>query len=501
MARPQPKQNFLQTALLMVVVFLGFNLLTNRSNQNQNQPQVFEGKPLNTRDDYLAALRKAEAEGNEATALRLQQQYAGLVQDDLKAKKITQDQADALDLEAVALVADADLKGGIFKDDTMKIRMAYQTLEGQERKMKDKPAWSTPIAVANKAFPSGEVSPKELTLKASEILRARNKTDLIWGFIPGGYQLIDFLVHLTGAQPAFSYAFAAFLLALAVRAIVYPLSQKQYMFSRQMSKLTPRIVEIKSKFPDDPAEQQRRTMEIYREYGINPFAGCLPAFIQMPLFFTVYQCMIHYQFEFAKGYFLWINPATSAATHGFFAPDLGHQDVILILLYGITMTISTLLTPVTDPTQVRQQRMMGVGMAILFTAFMFMGVAPVVSGFVLYWTFTNILATAQALRAYRLPLPDLVPVNAPGGGVFPGKPKGRWMQMLEEAQKVAEDRRASLDSSNPHTNGSATKPKTDSSPTKNGKPTASDGKKPGSPKKPNAEPPGDPKKYRPKKRT
>jgi YidC/Oxa1 family membrane protein insertase len=163
----------------------------------------------------------------------------------------------------------------------------------------------------------------------------------------------------------------------------------------------------------------------------------------MPLFYTIYLCMLHYQFEFQKGTFLWINPAMSKATNGFVAPNLGQQDTILVLIYGITMMITTLLTPVSDPTQARQQRLMGVGITLVFTMFMFTGAVPVVSGFVLYWIFTNILATTQSLILYRRPLPPLQKVNTSAGGVYPkggkggpfGGKFGKLMEQMQEAQQ------------------------------------------------------------------
>jgi YidC/Oxa1 family membrane protein insertase len=148
----------------------------------------------------------------------------------------------------------------------------------------------------------------------------------------------------------------------------------------------------------------------------------LPAFIQFPLFITVYQFMLNYQFSFERGTFLWVNPATSAATHGFFAPNLGQRDVVMIILYGITMVTSTLLMPASDPTQAKQQKLMGVGMGLLFTVFMFTGTFPAPAAFVLYWVFTNLLATSQSLWVYRMPMPPLQKVNTKTGGVFPMPP-------------------------------------------------------------------------------
>jgi YidC/Oxa1 family membrane protein insertase len=132
--------------------------------------------------------------------------------------------------------------------------------------------------------------------------------------------------------------------------------------------------------------------------------------------------MLNYQFSFERGTFLWVNPGTSAASHGFFAANLGQRDVVMIVLYGITMIASTLLMPASDPTQAKQQKLMGVGMGLLFTVFMFTGAFPAPAAFVLYWVFTNLLATSQSLWVYRMPMPPLQKVNTKTGGVFPMMP-------------------------------------------------------------------------------
>lgn len=444
-APPPGKPNFLSTALLMVAVFL---LVQMWFNPQKNQPTGQDKKPLTNSGAVLAELKRidsldaktvGEANGYNDEANRLLPSYKNFLDEDLKAKKIDEAQVDDAKTQASILAAHIQLKNGIASRDTNKLRMAYNTLEPFERTHSDKAAWkSTPVEVTDKGQ-KVQVTGHAFLGQLVDAISERNKSDYIWGFIPGGYQFVDFLVGLTGHNPYYSYAFATLLLAFVVRAVVFPLSQKQLMMSRQMSQLTPRLAEIKEKFKDEPTEMNRRSMELYSRYGINPFAGCLPALVQMPLFLTVYQCILHYQFEFTRGYFLWINPSASQNTHGFFAPNLGQQDYLLIVIYAITMVISTLLTPVTDPTQAKQQRMIGLAAAVIFPVMMLFRFFPVVSGFVLYWTFTNLFSMAQSLRAYRLPMPALVEVNAPGGGVFPGKPKGKWAQIMEDMQKAAED--------------------------------------------------------------
>ncbi len=447
MSKPAPstKQNFLQTALLFLTIFLGMRLLM----PNNTQPP-----DLRTVDQLHAQLLQQDLTLKDQSIIATRTAYERKLDED---KSLSKADRDAKKVEAAVIVADVQLKAGIRWNDTSRIRAAYGTILPILKNDSTRPIWDQTIQVADAThdprFGWNSWTPHSLYDHVIDTLSAKNKTDLIWGFIPGGYQLMDFLVKATGAIPSFSYAFAAFLLAFLVRAAVFPLAQKQLMAARQVSQLAPLMADIKAQFKDNPTEQQRRTMELYQEYGINPFQGCAPAFIQMPLFFTVYQCMLLYQFQFTKGTFLWVNPATSRASGGFFASNLGQLDAVLIVIYGVTMITTTLLTPVTDFSQKKQQRLIGLGFAVFATVSMFTGVFPVAGGFVLYWIFTNILATAQLLRAYRMPLPPLVKVNTKAGGVHAQAPQGKWMSFMTQMQKAAESEQQRRETAGSATNG------------------------------------------------
>ncbi len=387
-----------------------------------------------TPKDIFAKIQKDNVETKDLSAASDFRTYENLLGQQVKDKKITEAEAQSKKFEGAVLVANTQLRAGLMRNETGRIRQAYSTLWQFQKHFLDTPDWKdkTYTSAPDSRFPEVQqtISGQGLFDKVSETLIARNKKEIIWGFIPGGYHFIDTLVAITGRVPGFSYWFGAFLLALVVRLIVFPFSQKTIMHSRQMSQLSPLITKIREEYKEDPQQMNAKVMELYREYGLNPAAGCAPAFVQMPLFLSVYQCMLLYQFEFQKGTFLWINPELSKATHGFTAPNLGTQDAILIVLYGISMIISQMLTPVSDPSQKKQMRLMGIGISVMFTVFMFTGAFPVVSGFVLYWTFTNIFATVQSLRAYRLPLAPLQKVNTKDGGVFPQDPSQLfpWMK-------------------------------------------------------------------------
>ncbi len=415
--------------------------------------QMFFNKPKDERPvgDLLKVMREQNAKLLDQSIVTTRSAYENKINDDEKAKRLTKDGADAARLEAAVLVADTQLKAGLARNETSRLRAAYNTLWPFEKKKAEHPGWPVQtVAVADTTndprFGWKAWNGQALFDRTGDLLSARNRHELVWGFLPGGYAFIDALVAATGRVPSFSYAFAALLLAFVVRLLVFPFSQKQLMFSRQMNQLSPLVKQVADEYKDDPQQKQAKTMELYKEYGLNPAAGCAPALVQIPLTFTVYQCMLLYQFEFQKGTFLWMNPASNRASHGFFAANLGQMDTILIVLYGISMIVTTMLTPINDPSQARQQRMLGIGAALIFTFFMFTGMFPVVAGFVLYWTFTNVFSTLQSLRAYRLPLAPLVKVNAKGGGVFP-----------LDALRAAAQRPNGASPNGPPSNGSAPK--------------------------------------------
>ncbi|NBU76956.1 MAG: protein translocase component YidC [Planctomycetes bacterium] len=437
MAKPSSKSNFLQTFLLMATIFLGLQLLLPK------QPDPASLKSLN---QYRTDLAEANAKLNDISAVAIKSSVERAVDKEVSEKKLTQVEGDKIKLEANVLLADTQLKAGIARKDTGRIRNAYHTLQPIDARLKGKPEYANKFAVADVSsdarFGWSGWSAQGIHDKTIAEISERSKHDLIWGLIPGGYAAIDGLVHMTGAQPGFSYWFAALILAVIVRAIVFPVAQKQMMFGRQMMQLQPLAAEIKKQYegkPEKQAEMQKSLMALYAEYGVNPAAGCLPALVQIPLFLTVYQFMLLYQFDFSKGTFAWVNPNTSQMfPHGFVAPNLGTLDPALIIIYGVMMIVSTLLTPQSDPMQAKQQRLMGVGISIFFTVSMFFGFFPVPGAFVLYWIFLLILSTLQALRAYRLPVAPLQKVNTSAGGVHPTTFSGKWQKKMQDMMEAAE---------------------------------------------------------------
>lgn len=415
MANPQaPKFDFLRIFLIATLVFIGFQLFMQRPPEDARTSQEIKAKMLEQNRDLMdvsiqqnqrALERKVDAEAQKGT--------------------ITREEADRKKIQAAVIAAATQFEAGRLRDNWGKVDRSYQTLAAYFERWQQSPLWREPVTVTRADSSAWSVSAATLYGDIVADLSQRNKKHLVWGFVPG-YDLIDALVRVTGSQPGLSYWVAALLLAVVVRGLVWPLAMKQYKWGRQMSQLAPLTKEIQEKYKNkqgqitDPQKMNAEVMALYKEYGINPMAGCGPILIQMPFFLLVYQCMLHYKFEFTKGTFLWIHPGAQPIFGLPLAPNLGERDYILITLYGISMIATTLMQPNTnpDPSSAKQYRIMGLAIAVIFSIAMYF-YPGLPSAFVLYWTFTNILATVQGLLAHRQPLPELTKVQTVTGGVLP----------------------------------------------------------------------------------
>lgn len=101
---------------------------------------------------------------------------------------------------------------------------------------------------------------------------------------------IYLVFHNLGLPGAFGLAIALF--TLLVRLLVWPAMHSQLKSARVMADLKPKLDELKKKHTDKQALAAAQ-MALYKEHGVNPAGGCLPALIQMPLFWGLYQAILH----------------------------------------------------------------------------------------------------------------------------------------------------------------------------------------------------------------
>jgi YidC/Oxa1 family membrane protein insertase len=362
----QPQRSSLITTLLVAsVVFLGIQLICNPA--GQQKPPVSLAVAQKDYEDAVKA--------DDSTRI-------------IDTGRIYAAQLDEKDKNAAAEV---------------RLKIAQETREQVEKNEDFNLAVASYNELHNlyKADPDGPIGQRALAEleRTAEVGKKTASTSI-------GYRFVDMVVGWFGGanKPGFSFWFASLLLAVIVRVIVWPLYTKQIIGIKRMQLLQPMVKELQAKYQGP--ELQQRMMKLYARYGINPMAGCLPLLITMPVFLWVFMAMGSYRFNFMEGTFLWINPASAAANPGLFAPNLGQMDVILVILYGISMVVQALLT-ISDPSTAKQAKIIGISTGLIFTV-LFLTILPYPSAFLIYWITSNILTTLQSYIVSRMPIPPLV---------------------------------------------------------------------------------------------
>ena len=107
------------------------------------------------------------------------------------------------------------------------------------------------------------------------------------GVVPFSLLIVPMLTILHFWYLIFNnYGVAIILLTLMIKAITWPLQSIANRSGKRMQALAPKLKEIQAKYKETPEKLQTETFALYKEYGVNPFGGCLPALVQMPVFFS-----------------------------------------------------------------------------------------------------------------------------------------------------------------------------------------------------------------------
>ena len=112
-------------------------------------------------------------------------------------------------------------------------------------------------------------------------------------------ELINLLVHfLRGVTGSDGLAIIAFTVLL--RLVLYPVTLKQTKAMEEMKLLQPKVQELQEKYGAQSEEYQKRVMELYKSYNINPLGGCLPTLIQLPVIWALFAALRTYPFQEAR---------------------------------------------------------------------------------------------------------------------------------------------------------------------------------------------------------
>ncbi len=176
----------------------------------------------------------------------------------------------------------------------------------------------------------------------------RNLDEIVplgWGIfgVINRYLFIPFFTFLSGFLP---YGIAIIVMTIIVRIILSPVTYKSYLSQAKMKVLRPEITEINEKHKDNAMKRQQETMALYGKAGVNPMSGCLPALMQIPVFYALFN-FFPSAFELRQKSFLWADDLSSYDTIAqlpFEIPFYGDHISLFPILASVAIFIYMMMT-------------------------------------------------------------------------------------------------------------------------------------------------------------
>lgn len=188
--------------------------------------------------------------------------------------------------------------------------------------------------------------------------------------------ILEFFYSLTN-----NWGWSIILLTVLIKIILFPTTIKQFQAMNKMKQLQPKLKEIQEKYyKSNPEEYQRRTMELYRKEKVNPFSGCLPLLIQIPILFAIFNLLQNPEYL--------ANVIQDARFLGILLKNNGNLPLAIVSAVT-TFFQQKLTTPATAGTD--QTQMFLYIMPIMFGFFTY----QVNAGIGIYWVVSNMVGIAQ----------------------------------------------------------------------------------------------------------
>jgi YidC/Oxa1 family membrane protein insertase len=271
--------------------------------------------------------------------------------------------------------------------------------------------------------------PKEYDTLRALGLGLEDTIDFGW-FIYGSWDIVRAV-----AKPLFyvlrflheythNYGVSIILLTIGIKLLFVPLQYKSYKSMKDMQLVQPKVVALQQKYKDDRERLNKELIKLYRDHKVNPVGGCLPMFLQTPVFVALFN-ILYMTIDLRQAPFvLWIR-------------DLSVQDpyYVLPIVMGASMVLQQKIMPTTmDPTQAKIMLFLPAFMTLLFLTF------P--AGLVLYWLTNNVLTITQQFITDRyifnrptFAAPAAEP-PAPPDGDHGGKPAVKRKSKTEAESRV-----------------------------------------------------------------
>jgi YidC/Oxa1 family membrane protein insertase len=199
-----------------------------------------------------------------------------------------------------------------------------------------------------------------------------------------------------------NFGIAIICLTILIRSFVFPLTNASYKSFAKMKKVTPQVVALRETYGDDKKRMQEELVKMYQREGVNPMAGCIPMFLQIPIFFALYKVLVVTIEMRHAPFFGWIqdlsapDPTSLLNLFGLIpwdppaALDIGVWPCLMLVM----MLIQKQLNP---PPQDPIQRDLNTYFPFIITYSM----AHFAAGLVIYWTFSALITILQQIIIMR----------------------------------------------------------------------------------------------------
>ncbi len=238
---------------------------------------------------------------------------------------------------------------------------------------------------------------KELTPLGLDALVNFGKLDWIGKLLVGVLELLQTVFR--------NYGLAIIALTTLINILLFPLTRVSYMSMKRMQLIQPQINKLREQNKKNPEKLNREMMELYKKHKVNPFGGCLPMVLQMPVFIALYVALSK-AVALRNSTFLWVNDLSSpdSVPLPFSLPLIGNELHVLPLIMVAGMVLQQKFTQIKmegqDPAMASQQKMMAIMMPIVF-GFMFYTMP---AGLVMYWLTNTVLMTLYQWRLKKVTL-------------------------------------------------------------------------------------------------
>jgi len=212
--------------------------------------------------------------------------------------------------------------------------------------------------------------------------------------------LFNALVLLYLYIPGHDFGLAVILLTIIIKLALYPLAAQGIRSQRALSEIQPKIKEIQEKYKDDKEKQSRAMMDLYKQEKINPFSGCLPLLVQLPILFALFRLFwrgfgpeqMHFLYSFI--------PHVGQINTTFFGLiNLAESSVILAVITGIAQFFQTKMVAPPKKSDKKESpdfsQVMQKQMTYFFPVFTVFILWRMPSAIAVYWLTTTLFTIVQ----------------------------------------------------------------------------------------------------------